>query len=184
VSVAAARRRRRWSAVLLRPNVLVAVLLSGAAGHWLVTGVADVPLTAPTTQLLLAEPDRPTVSRDVPIVVIDRAGLQRTELVTVTTIDDEHARFVAALAALREALMVEGAWPSDVGPPTALRYEVARQRVVVVDVAATRSGIDLLGALAALRSLEETSFAHAADELRITVDGAQLAHLWGQVALP
>jgi hypothetical protein len=41
----------------------------------------------------------------------------------------------------------------------------------------------VLAELATLRSLEETAFAHGADEVRVVVDGAPAATLWGQVAL-
>ena len=178
------RRRRRWSEVLLRPQVLVAFLALAATLSWFLGGLAR---TAPTAlpPLLLDAPAERLERSDVPIVVVDRDGLQRTQLVEVEASDADVARLQAALTALRDTLVAAGDWPAAVAAPRVYEYELQRRRVAVIDVGdvAPGAGVDLLAALAALRSLRETAFAHGVDDVEVVVDGAPAASLWGQVAL-
>jgi hypothetical protein len=183
--VTAPARRRRWSDVLLRPQVLVAVLLAGSGVPWLLGGLSGGAPPRPPGPLLVGEPLAAATRADVPIVVIDRDGLRRTLLVTVETLDVFDARLAGALRALREVLVEEGNWPVGVPAPTAQSYESQRRRVVVIDVRSLGSapGVALTAELAALRSLQETAFAHGADDVRVVVDGSPAATLWGQIAL-
>lgn len=179
------RRRRHWSEVLLRPQVLLSVLAVLASLSWFAAGLGrDGPEPALPALLLDAPADR-LVRSDVPIVVVDRGGLERTLLVEVEAIDAELPRLEAALSAMREALLDAGDWPASVPAPRVYDYEVQRRRVVVIDVADLARGdhIGVLASVAALRSLRETAFAHGADEVEVVVDGEASVSLWGQVAL-
>jgi hypothetical protein len=179
-------RRRRWSQVLLRPHVLVALVLFGSALPWLWGGLTGGPAIRPPGPLLVGEPAHRPERVDVPIVVLDRAGLRRTLLVQVETIDAFDARLGAALQALRTVLMEERNWPPAVAAPSVQSYEAQRRRVAVIDVPplGAAPGMELSAELAALRSLQETALAHGADEVRVVVGGSPAVTLWGQVALP
>jgi len=182
--VSAVRRRRRWSDVVLRPHVLIAALVLGGAAVWFWGGFRDGPVPRVPDLLIDVEVQARPTSGDARIVVFDRDGLSRTVDVEVTSPDAFEDRLAAALAVLRTTLLEEGVWPQQVGAPMVLGYEVQRRRVVVIDVPSLQGGgLDVLAELAALRSLEETAFAHGADEVRVVVDGAPAATLWGQVAL-
>ncbi len=179
-------RRRRWSDVLLRPQVLLALLLLMSALPWLWGGLTNTAAPRPPGALLVGEPTSERAASDVPIVIIDRDGLRRTVLVEVETHDAFDARLAAALEALRTALLEDGNWPPSVAAPHVQSYDAQRRRVVVIDVAplGETAGLALMAELAALRSLQETAFAHGADEVRVIVGGNPAATLWGQVALP
>jgi hypothetical protein len=177
-------RRRRWGDVVLRPHVLIALLVAGSAAAWLSGGFRDATVLRAPDLLTDVEVVAPPTSGDARIVVFDRDGLSRTVDVEVTSREAFEDRLAAALAVLRSTLIDDGAWPQQVGAPTVLAYEAQRRRVVVIDVPSLRgSGPDVLAELATLRSLEETAFAHGADEVRVVVDGAPAATLWGHVAL-
>lgn len=178
------RRRRRWGDVLLRPHVLIAVLVLGGAVAWWSGALRDGPVPRVPDLLIDVDVLAPPTSGDARIVVFDRDGLSRTVDIEVTSREAFEDRLAAALAVLRSTLIEDGAWPRQVGAPTVLAYEVQRRRVVVIDVPPLQGvGPDVLAELATLRSLEETAFAHGADEVTVVVDGAPAATLWGQVAL-
>ena len=170
---------------MLRPHVLVGVLLLGSGAAWVWESAAPGAPARPPANLLVGQPQPVPEATDVPIVVVDRDGLQRTLLVEVEVVDGFDARLGAAVAALREALAAEGNWPRTVAAPHVQSYEAQRRRVAVLDVPALREGpgLELMAEVAALRSLEETALAHGADEVRVVVDGSPAASLWGQVAL-
>lgn len=178
-------RRRRWSEVVLRPQVLLALLLLASALPWLWGGFSRGVVPRPPDALLIGEPTSAPEPSDVPIVVIDRDGLRRTVLVEVETHDAFEARLSAGLEALRTALLEDGNWPASVAAPHVQSYEAQRRRVAVIDVEplGQASGLPLMAELAALRSLQETAFAHGADEVRVIVGGSPASTLWGQVAL-
>ncbi len=182
--MSAVRRRRRWGDVVLRPHVLIAALVLGGAAAWFAGGVRDAPVPRVPDLLIDVEVRSAPITSDARIVVFDRDGLSRTVDVEVTSPDAFEDRLAAALAVLRTTLVEDGVWPQQVGAPTVLGYEVQRRRVVVVDVPPLQGrGPDVLAELATLRSIEETAFAHGADEVTVVVDGAPAATLWGQVAL-
>ncbi len=182
--MSALRQRRRFGDVVLRPHVLVGVLLLLAAAAWFVGGLRGVSVPRAPDLLVDADASGGASVRDAAIVVVDREGLSRTVVVEVRSSDAFEARLAAALAALRGTLIEAGIWPERVAAPTVLSYELQRRRVVVVDVPGLEGGgVDVLRELAVLRSLEETAFAHGADEVRVVVDGAPATTLWGQVAL-
>ncbi len=178
-------RRRRWSDVLLRPQVLLALLLLFSALPWLWGGLTRSVAPRPPGALVVGEPTSQPARSDVPIVVIDRDGLRRTVLVEVEAHDAFDARLSAGLEALRTALLEDGNWPASVAAPHVQSYEAQRRRVVVIDVEplGQAPGLALMAELAALRSLQETAFAHGADEVRVIVGGSPTSTLWGQVAL-
>lgn len=178
------RRRRPWSELLLRPQVLVGFMALVTALSWFVGGF-DRAASPTLPQLLLDAPPERLERTDVPIVVVDRDGLQRTQLVEVEAAGTEVARLQAALTALRDTLVDAGDWPAAVAAPRVYGYELQRRRVAVIDVSDLVPGarVDLLSAWAVLRSLRETAFAHGVDDVEVVVDGAPAASLWGQVAL-
>ena len=170
---------------MLRPHVLVALLLFASALPWLWGGLTGGAAPRPPGALLVGEPSVVISPADVPIVVIDRDGLRRTLLVEVETVDAFDARLGAALVALRTVLMEERNWPPAVAAPRVQSYQAQRRQVAVIDVPplGAAPALALLAELAALRSLQETAFAHGADEVRVVVGGSPAATLWGQVAL-
>lgn len=177
-------RRRRWSELLLRPQVLVASLALLAAVLWFAGGIGSGAATSDPRLSIDAQVE-PRLRTDVPIVVVDRDGLQRTQLIEVETIDSDVARLAGAMTVLRGTLVTAGDWPTAVPAPHVYVYERQRQRVAVIDVPALPdgTGVDLLAAWATLRSLRETAFAHGLDEVEVVVGGAPSTSLWGQVAL-
>lgn len=169
----------------MRPQLLVALLAVMASLSWFVSGLGRDGADPTLPTLLLDTPADRLVRSDVPIVVVDRGGLERTLVVEVESIDAALPRLSAALAAVREALLDAGDWPASVAAPRVYDYEVQRRRVVVIDVADLARGdhIGVLASVAALRSLRETAFAHGADQVEVVVDGEASVSLWGQVAL-
>lgn len=180
----AARPRRRVADVVLRPHVLVALLLLLAAGAWFLGGLRGASVARVPELLVDADAGGGASASDVPIVVVDGDGLSRTVVVEVRSTEAFEARLAAALAVLRGTLVDAGIWPERVAAPTVLSYEAQRRRVAVLDVPGLQGGgVDVVRELVVLRSLEETAFAHGADEVRVVVDGAPATTLWGHVAL-
>jgi hypothetical protein len=177
-------RRRDWAGTLLRPQVLLALLALGAALPYLVGAFGSRPGEAALPPLGEGGDD-PLREVEMPLVIVGTDGAVRSAFATVRSADHETARLRATLEALRDVLVEEGVWPAAVGAPSAIAYDANRRRIVVVDVAVAASVVTSVAEeWAALRSLVETMRAAGADEVRVIVDGAPAATLWGAVALP
>lgn len=131
-----------------------------------------------------------TVAREVRFVVVDERGLERPAFADAVLArdqaEDPGARLTAALAALRAERIAAGGWPPSVAAPTAFVFELDRRRVAVVDVGrpGPDEGVTVAQEWAALRSVVATARVEvAADDVRITVDGAPADAFWGHVAL-
>lgn len=181
-----AGRRRDWAATLLRPQVLLAALALVASLPYLFGSFAARRSEPPPPSLVdVSVGGERTVAFDAPLVLYDLAGRPRTVQVPVQSAEGEAARLTAAAAALREALLDDGVWPQEVGPPRVGAFESNRRRVVVVDVPVPRGvSTSVAAESAALRSIVETMRALGADDVRVVVDGGPRDTLWGNVALP
>jgi hypothetical protein len=175
--------RRDWLGIVLRPQVLIALVLAGTALPYLLTSTARprVDVALPT----LEEAGDPALRAfEMPIVLVGSDGVPRASTVTVESADFEGERYRATLAALREALVEEGLWPDAVPPPAVMTYSVERRRVAVVDV---RPGGAVVATVsqewAVYRSLVETLRSLGADDVVVVVDGAPADTLFGHVAL-
>ncbi|CAN5813504.1 hypothetical protein BH23DEI1_BH23DEI1_06270 [soil metagenome] len=178
------RRRRDWTATLARPHVIVAFLALVASLPYLLGafGARSADVALPTFGE--REGER-VVEREMPLVIVGSDGVVRTAVATVESAGYDTSRLRATLAALRDTLVGDDVWPSDVGPPDVSLFESNRRRVVVIDVpAAGRLPISVAQEWATLRSLIETMRAAGADDVRVIVAGAPAATLWGNVALP
>lgn len=179
------RRRIATSPQVLLPAfafVLAAVYAATAA-----FGPRSLPL--PGVPAITADASE-TAVREVRFVVVDEQGLERPAFADAVLArdraDDAGARLTAALAALRAERVAAGTWPASVAAPTAFVFELERRRVAVVDVGrpAPGEGVTVAQEWAALRSVEATARVEvAADDVRVTVDGAPAAAFWGHVAL-
>lgn len=178
------RARRDWGATLLRPHVLVAFLAFVAALPYLFGAFGPRPAEAALPPL--GAPSQERVQEwEMPVVLVGLDGAVRTVLVGLRSADHESARLAETAAAVRDALVDDGIWPSEIGAPTVGVFTSNRQRIVVVDVpSANASAVSVAQEWAALRSLTQTMHAAGADEVRIIVAGAPAATLWGNVALP
>jgi hypothetical protein len=181
----ARRARRDWPGLLLRPHVLIGALALVAAVPYLVGsfgGSQSVDSTLPSLGTRA-----PLVQREVemPLVLATPGGGVRTVVEVVRSEDHDGARWTAALAALRDVLVAEGVWPISVQAPRVSTFETNRRRVAVIDVAVPgRVAVSVADEWAALRSMVETMRPAGADDVRVIVNGAPAATLWGEVALP
>jgi hypothetical protein len=178
------RPRRDWPDTLLRPHVLLAVLTLAAAVPYLLAsfGGQAVDVVLPPLGDGAGEAVREV---EMPLVIVGVDGVVRSSMATVASADHETARLSATLAALRDQLVDDGIWPSEVAAPAAASFVSDRRRVVVVDVPVQGAvSTSVAAEWAALRSMVETMRAAGADDVRVIVDGGPAAILWGHVALP
>jgi hypothetical protein len=179
------RAQRDWSRVLLRPQVLVAFVLAVLAAPYLFGATTGDGTPSPLPQLQAAGDGETAATLEVPLVVVDADGLTRPAFATVESAEHPTAVARATLEALRAGLVEEGVWPGEVPAPAALAFEANRRRVVVVDVQVPGPvAVSVAQETAALRSVIETLLAGGADDVRVLVNGAPAATLWGHVALP
>jgi hypothetical protein len=181
----------RWRSDVLwaSPQVLLTGFLFALALLFALAGGAERGVPPPPE--VVVDP-RPSVQRQVELryVVVDVQGLERPGYadvgMTAAAADDLGARLAAALGAMRDDLAAGGVWPAPIPAPSAYVIDLDRRRLAVVDVAAAPADarFDVAVELAVVRSLIATArVAVAADEVRITVAGAESPSLWGRVAL-
>jgi hypothetical protein len=181
--------RRR---IATSPQVLLPALGLVLAVLYAATAALGPPAAPPPPGLpAVAIDGTETATREVRYVVVDEQGLERPAFADAELArdqaEDPGARLAAALAALRADRIAAGAWPSSVAAPTAFVFELDRRRVAVVDVGrpGPDEGVTVAREWAALRSIVATARVEAAaDDVRITVEGAPANAFWGHVALP
>ena len=179
--------RRR---IATSPQVLLPALALVLASLYAAT-TAIGPASSPLPDVpAVATSATATSAREVRFVVVDEEGLERPAFADAVLAhdqaDDPGARLTAALAALRADRAEVGAWPLSVPAPTAFVFELDRRRVAVVDVGrpGPEDGVTVAQEWAALRSIVATARVEAAaDDVRITVDGAPADAFWGHVAV-
>lgn len=176
-----------WSVRLASPPILIPLFaLVWGLGYWLSAGAERLPAPAALTELPLAGPAR---TLEAAYLVVDALGLERPGFAEVTALpaaNDESTRLSASLSALRDDLVAAGVWPAALPAARAVVIEVDRRRLALIDVPELPPGMraSIADELVVVRSLVATAErTAAADEVRITVAGAERDSLWGAVAL-
>lgn len=168
---------------LLTPQVLVAVLLLVAAVA-LLTGIRRVqPPAAPVVDLGAAAAQ--TVSFDARLVLADDAQLEWQKVVRIDAPDTPPLRLAAVLAALRQALLDEGLWPTALPAPFVYLETIDRAVYAVLDVRTPEPiAVSVARERALLRAITATTLANGVDEVRFLRDGRPAETLLGHVAVP
>lgn len=180
------RARPTWlrlAAAVATPQVLIAAILAGGAlalikpqrqGQGAAQGVIERSV-----------PEQEPVAQDVRIVTVDEDGLERIRTVNLALPAGASQRLAAVLAALRDELVQEGIWPSDLPAPRVFVETRDRRTVAVIDMAVPAgSAVSVSQELALLRSLTATAEAGGALDVRFLRNGEPAGTLLEHVAVP
>jgi len=174
---------KRLIEAALTPQVLVALLLVVAAAALLLSVPQARPGPPPVVNLTSA--DDLLTTQDVRLVLVDTDGLEWQRDASIAAPIDVPRRFEAILGALRDALLIEGVWPTGLPTPGVFVETFDREVVAIVDVAAGGVvEVSVAQEQALVRAIDATAAANGIDKVRYLRGGQHTETFLGHVAVP
>lgn len=168
---------------IARPQLVVSALLLFGA---LLFALLPSGLQRPPPPVVAADGGGalPLIEREVRLLLIDAAGLERPQFVTLSFVDSPAARLSAVIEALRGQLVDLGVWPRAGAAPVLFRGEVGVRSFVVLDFGDGFAGLSVAQERQLLGSLVATLRAEGIDEIRVLRHGAPREAPFGHLLQP
>lgn len=170
--------RMRWAS----PQVLVpAIALLAAATYAIRSAPPAVP---PPPTLAVPSDEVPSTERREVVVYLVDDGVATPLVREVDDAEDASARLQAVVDALREAMVEEEAWPSELPAPRVFAFDVERDAAAVLDLPAHDAVLSVDGERRVVASLRRTLLEQGVERIAFLREGRSEDGWLGQLSVP